>query len=222
MDRFEGLTPEEQTDFRSQLTDFVRLYSFLAQIITFADTGLEKLYLMGRLLRRYLPWKREELPKEIQQKIDMETYRIRETSKGKIALPKGSGEIEPLGAKGSHTPGPDEQEALSRILKELNDRFGTDFSTEDRVFIEQLEVKLAADESLRTSVRVNPAENARLAFDHKVSDHLQDMVDTNFQFYKRVTDDKDFSQYLLDRLFERFRATTMMPPPGANPPSPTG
>jgi len=30
------------------------------------------------------------------------------------------------------------------------------------------------------------------------------MVDTNFDFYKRVTDDREFSRFFLDWLFERF------------------
>lgn len=33
------------------------------------------------------------------------------------------------------------------------------------------------------------------------------MVDTNFKFYKRVTDDRDFSKFFLDGLFDRFRAS---------------
>jgi hypothetical protein len=31
------------------------------------------------------------------------------------------------------------------------------------------------------------------------------MVDTNFKFYKRLTDDKDFGKFFVDWLFERFR-----------------
>ena len=100
---------------------------------------------------------------------------------------------------------PEEMEALSRIIRELNERFGTDFTEEDKVFIRQLEERLAEDPALVASVRVNPPENARLAFDHVVTDRLQDMMDTNFKFYKRVTDDREFSRFFLDWLFERFR-----------------
>jgi hypothetical protein len=56
-----------------------------------------------------------------------------------------------------------------------------------------------------TSVRVNTPENARLTFDHVVTDRLQEMVDSNFKFYKRVTDDREFARFFVDRLFERFR-----------------
>jgi type I restriction enzyme R subunit len=39
-----------------------------------------------------------------------------------------------------------------------------------------------------------------------VTDHLQDMVDTNFQFYKRVTDDQAFARFFLDWLFDLVQA----------------
>ena len=51
----------------------------------------------------------------------------------------------------------------------------------------------------------NVPENARLTFDYVVNDRLQEMVNTNFEFYKRVTDDPEFGKFFLDWLFERFR-----------------
>jgi type I restriction enzyme R subunit len=68
-----------------------------------------------------------------------------------------------------------------------------------------LERKLAGDRALAASVRVNTPENARLTFDHVVTDRLQEMVDTNFKFYKRVTNDREFARFFVDWLFERFR-----------------
>ena len=69
--RFDGLSEDEHVDFRGQLTDYVRLYAFLAQVLTFADVDLEKLYVFARHLRRLIPAEREELPREVQQNIDM-------------------------------------------------------------------------------------------------------------------------------------------------------
>ncbi len=205
MERFRRLTEQEQSDLRGQLNDYVRLYAFLSQILTFADADLEKLYMFARLLRRYLPAGREELPREIQQNIDMESYRIRESFRGRLPLERGGGEVHPIAGKGGHAAIPPEEELLSQILRELNERFGTDFTQEDRVFIQQLEQKLAGDPALAASVRVNTPENARLTFDHVVTDRLQEMVDTNFKFYKRVTDDREFARFFVDWLFERFR-----------------
>jgi len=198
------LSKEDRGDFRRKLRDYSRLYAFLSQILTFADTDLEKLHVFARLLRRYLPVEREALPREIQQNIDMESYRLQRQWKGKIGLERGNGEVKPKDGDG---PGrdPDEMEALSQIIRELNERFGTDFSTEDKVFIQGLEQKLSGDPALVAAVRANLPENARLAFDHVATDRLQDMVDTNFKFYKRITDDRDFGKFFFDWLFDRFR-----------------
>lgn len=202
--RFEETSPEEQADFRGTLNDYIRLYAFLSQVVTFADADLEKLYLFARLLHRRIPPRPDDLPKEVTSNIDLDSYRIQKTSTGKIELDRGTGELEPMTA-GSHGLIQGEEEPLSAIIRELNDRFGTDFTEEDKVFIEKLEGRLGQDDSLRTAVRINPPENARLTFELKARERIQDLIDTDFDFYKRVTDDPGFRKYFLDVLFERFR-----------------
>jgi len=215
-DRFVGLQKEEQKEFRGKLTDYVRLYAFLSQILSFADPDLEKLYVFARLLQRYLPPDPINLPREIQQKIDMESYRMRQTWKGKIKLERGNGQLEPIGSKSDYGLIVELIEPLSQIIRELNERFGTDFTEEDRVFIQSLEERLVADPALVASIRANTPENARLTFDYVVTDRLQDMVDTNFKFYKRITDDREFSRYFLDWLFDRLRKSIEAETPEGN------
>ena len=117
----------------------MRLYAFLSQIITFTDADLEKLYVFGRLLLRKLPVKRDELPVEIQQNIDMDSYRIKQTASGKIKLDRGIGELEPQKGGNDVPDRPRRDRALSQIIQELNERFGTDFTDDDKVFIQHLE-----------------------------------------------------------------------------------
>ena len=204
VDRYEEASNEEKADFKGHLTDYVRLYAFLSQIITFVDTDLEKLYVCGRLLLRKLPASLERLPLEIQQNIDIESYRINQTSKGSITLTRGTKEIEPIGPKEIYSLGQAELEPLSQIIQELNEHFGTDFTEEDKLCIREIEQRLSNNTALEASVRVNPPENARLTFDHVVNDLLQDMIDGHFKFYKHVNDDPEFAKTFLDLLFERY------------------
>lgn len=208
MERYGAAPLEEQLDFRGNLVDFVRLYAFLSQVMPFADPELEKLYTFARLLLRKLPANREELPLEIRQQIDLDSYRVQRTGSGSISLKRGNGNLDPMAAKDdAHVLLPDEVEMLSAIIQELNEHFGTDFSEEDRVFIEQLEACLAENTALNASARVNPPENARLTFNHVVSDTLQEMIDSNFKFYKQITDDAEFAGFLIDWLFQRYLKT---------------
>jgi type I restriction enzyme R subunit len=204
--RYNEALEQEKADFKGHLTDYVRLYAFLSQVITFIDTDLEKLYVFSRLLLRRLPALFARLPVEIQQNIDIESYRIKQTSKGPITLPRGAKEIEPIGPKEIYTLGYEELEPLSQIIQELNEHFGTDFTEDDKLCIREIEQRLADNTALKASVRINPPENARLTFDHVVNDLLQGMIDGHFKFYKHVNDDPEIAKTFLDWLFERYLA----------------
>ena len=100
--------------------------------------------------------------------------------------------------------GTEPQSEILAKIQELNERFGTSFTEEDRVFIQQLEERLFGDAGLEASVKVNPPDNARLTFDHIVNDKLQEMMDSNFKFYKQITDDREFAKFFFNWLFERY------------------
>lgn len=204
VERFQALSPEEQHDFRGQLTDYVRLYAFLAQVLTFADADLEKLYVFARHLRRLLPADPAELPREVQQNIDMESYRIQQTASGRIALERRPGVLEPVSTKQGHGVTPDELETLSRIIAELNERFGLNLGPEHRVTLGQMMEKLDDDAALDAAARVNTRENVRLTFDQKVEHVIQEIVDSNFDLYKRITDDRAFGEAIKNFLFDQY------------------
>ena len=204
VERFQELHEDERQNFRSKLTDYVRLYAFLAQILTFADTDLEKLYVFARYLRRLLPADQEELPHEVQQNIDMESYRVQETGSGKIGLERKVGTLDPIGTKDAHGHVPEEIETLSRIIAELNERFGIELGPEHRVTLGQMLERLARDAALDAAARVNTRENVRLTFDHKVEQVIQEIVDSNFDLYKRITDDHAFGAEIKNLLFDQY------------------
>jgi type I restriction enzyme, R subunit len=95
-----------------------------------------------------------------------------------------------MSTKGAYGTAPEEMEALSRIIAELNDRFGLDLGPEHRVTLGQMMDRLDADAGLDASARANTRENVRLTFDQKVEHVIQDIVDSNFDLYKRITDDR--------------------------------
>ncbi|MCC6766596.1 MAG: putative DNA binding domain-containing protein [Deltaproteobacteria bacterium] len=204
VDRFQTLSKDEQADFRGQLTDYVRLYAFLAQVMPFTDASLEKLYVFSRHLRRLLPADREALPREVQQNIDMESYRIQQTGSGKIALERKPGVLDPASTKGTHGVSLEELETLSRIIAELNDRFGLNLGPEHRMTLGQMMEKLDDDVALDAAARVNTRENVRLTFDQKVEHVIQEIVDSNFELYKRITDDRAFGEAVKNFLFDQY------------------
>jgi type I restriction enzyme R subunit len=168
------------------------------------DIDLEKLHVFARSLRRLLPAEREALPREVQQAIDMVSYRLQETASGRIVLDRRPGVLDPQGSRGVAPDPVEEQETLSRIIAELNDRFGLDLGPEHRVTLNQMMDRLDSDPALDAAARVNTRENVRRTFDQKVEQVIQEIVDTNFDLYKRITDDRVFGDVLKDELFEAY------------------
>jgi type I restriction enzyme, R subunit len=204
VDRYREALEEQQFDFRQKLGDFIRLYAFISQLLPIPDGELEKFYQFARHLIRKLPVSQLRLPLDVQQNIELESYRIQQTHSGKIKLERGVHEVSPITAAGTGSPSAEQLEALSHIIQEINQRFGTDFSEDERVFIERLEIKLDESKPLQASTRVNSPENIRLTFNNITSDLMQEMIETNFNFYKQFNDDQDFSGLLMGFLFNRY------------------
>ena len=64
--------------------------------------------------------------------------------------------------------------------------------------------KLDDDAALDAAARVNTRENVRLTFDQKVEHVIQEIVDSNFDLYKRITDDRAFGEVIKNFLFDQY------------------
>ena len=199
-------TIEDREEFRAQVLNFVRLYAFLSHILTFKDVELEKLYQFLRLLYRLLKPPKRELPKEITEQINLEYDKLQRTSSGEIRLISQDGELKPISELG--TGQQDQVAPLSEIVGYINDRYGTAFTTEDKVrhFAGDMERRLVEKNALREALnpKVNPSlETRRLAFDTFFDDTLEDMIETNFELYKKVNSDPALAELLRAVLFKK-------------------
>lgn len=198
---FNGKTKEEQIEFRDQLKNYVHLYAFLSQIVTFKDIELEKLYAFARLLNRKLPVVKGRLPAEITENINMDSYRIQQIFSGTIQLEKGTGEVKPIEGMGTRQA-EDIKEFLSRIIQEVNERFGTDFTEGDKVFFAELQTRLQENQTLIESAKNNTKAALKLVYEHIFNDKLQEMIDSNFDIYKRITENEEFGKFIKEKMFE--------------------
>ncbi len=205
LDRYQQRTEPEQRDFKGWLRDYLRLYAFLAQVLPFIDTDLEKLYVFSSRLLPKLTGHLDELPLAVQRQIDIDSYRVQQTSSGKIKLPREGDELEPRGSKGSNQPGAEGIEPLSSIIQQLNERFGANWNGDAVASIERVEEKMGDSPALEATFRANPPEKARLSFDQVFDEMIQEIVETNIKLYKQLNRDPEMAQALRDLLFERYR-----------------
>ena len=199
------LSNDDKKLFKEYLQKFCALYAFIGQIAKFVDEDLEKLYHFARFLQKLLPIERDKLPVEILQAIDLTTIRVQLTSTDDQKFTPGSGEL-PIEKPSVPQIQVDEKEVLSKIIEELNEKFGTEWEDSDHLpVISQLESSLSQNLALKNSMEVNTLENARLTFNDVLDDIFQSLIDTNFKFYKQLNDNQDLLENFRDILFSRYR-----------------
>lgn len=193
---------EEQIDFRDKITDYIKKYAFISQIITFTDTSLEAMYIFLRFYKKKLPLTRNPLPLELLELVNLETLKIPKTGETSIKLVNKEGEMTPMSGSGRGKD-EDDTEILSKILNEVNDRFGTTFSEEDRVLLNNLSKRLMDNEALVGAIHNNSSEDAiRVKFDEIFTKELISMFNSNFTTYQKIDKNADLKDYVSKKMFD--------------------
>ncbi|MEY3682542.1 MAG: hypothetical protein RLZZ289_1072, partial [Bacteroidota bacterium] len=143
-----NLNEEEQLSLKAYMRSFVRLYRFLAQIITFTDVQLEKYYVFLTDLQKKLPLVKSDLPFEVLEEIDLDSYRIQHQFTQSLQLESSNTPMEGMTAGGGVIKDPDELEWLTKIIKVLNETYGLELGEEDKVEFERMRQNIYANEEL--------------------------------------------------------------------------
>ncbi len=191
-DRYKSLNKEKKKLFKDKLSAFVRLYSFVSQILPFTDSELEILYSFGRyLLPNLFDEKENEIIKP-EDEISLQYYRLDQVMSGSIALDEG----ESYGVKSPTNVGTgkaeDEKKPLSEIIEILNERFGTNFTEEDRLFFEQIKEKAVNNEAIIRTAVANPFDKFELGIKKIIESLMIQRMADNDEIVTKYMDDKEF------------------------------
>jgi type I restriction enzyme R subunit len=209
VERFKALPEAVQDDFKSKCVCFRNLYSFLAQIIPYQDSDLEKLYIYLRFFLKKLPRRKIDDVLPIEDDVKLAYYRLQKISEGQIDLtPK---DAEPLKAPGDVGTGkPDEDVPLSELIDLLNERFGTEFTPADQLFFDQISKEAMQDETLQQAARVNTMDDFKYLFDKAFEGLVIDRMEGNAEIFNKLMGDSDFrtlvSDNLLHQVYSAFKA----------------
>lgn len=200
VDRFKGLADDAaRIDFKDKLNGFVKVYSFLAQIMPYADPQLEMLYSFGKLLLPKLHIDSKPTV-DIQDDVSLQYYRLQRIGTSTIDL--ATGEIVEVRSPTAVGTGrmPDEKAPLSDIIQVLNDRFGTNFSEEDRYFFEQIRERMSKDQEVINTALANPLDKFQLGIKKAMEEAMIQRMGENDKIVTRYLEDASFQNVALTAL----------------------
>ena len=207
--RFSELDESIQEEFRGILVDFRNLYSFLSQVIPFTDSSLEKLYSYIRYLLKKLPRRDSGPSYHFDDDVTLQYYRLQRISESSIFLESGKdGEVSGPTSVGTGTSRDDTIE-LSQLIDILNERFGTNFTLADQLFLDSIREDAVADSNLREAAMANPMENFGYIFLKKLEDLFIDRMEQNEDITAKFMNEKQFKEivgkHLLKEVYERIK-----------------
>ncbi|HHE07851.1 MAG TPA: type I restriction endonuclease subunit R [Chlorobaculum parvum] len=194
VDRFKAMDDDERrSEFRDKLSSYVKVYSFLSQIMPYVDPELELLYSFGRFLLPHLPLERDSSVVKLGDEVGLQYYRLQRVFAGAIELREDEGDY---GVKSPTDAGTgkskDEKAPLSEIIEVLNNRFGTNFTDEDRLFFEQIKERAANSPEVVRLRQANPFDKFQLGLRRMLEELMIQRMSENDKIVTRYMDDKSF------------------------------
>lgn len=207
--RFNNLDQPTQEEFRKVLVSFRNLYAFLAQIIPFQDSDLEKLYSYIRFLLKKLPRRDSGPSYHFDDEITLKYYRLQKISEGSIKLETGQGnEVSGPTAVGTGSS-TDETIELSQLIDLLNEQFGTEFTQADQLFLDSIKEDAIADSALREAAMANSMENFGYIFLKALEGLFIDRMEQNEDITAKFMNEKQFKDVvgksLLEKVYKQIR-----------------
>jgi type I restriction enzyme R subunit len=193
VDRFKAITDEtKRSEFREKLSGYVQVYAFLSQIVPYADPELEMLYSYGKFLLPHLPLDRDNTVLKLGDEVGLQYYRLERVYSGAIELKEGE-------AEGVRSPtdvgtgkAKEEKIPLSEIIKVLNERFGTNFTDEDRLFFEQIKERAVKHRQVIQTALANPLDKFQLGVRKLIEGFMIQRMSENDKIVTRYMDDQEF------------------------------
>ncbi|HET8737233.1 MAG TPA: type I restriction endonuclease [Pricia sp.] len=203
----DALTAETtQENFKNTLQSFTRVYSFLTQIMPFVDVDLEKLFTYGRFLLIKLPRKNQNDRFQLGDEVSLEYYRLQKVAEQNILM-ESAGEygLDSITESGIRVT-KEEKEALSEIVNVLNKKFGTEFTEADKLFFDQIEEELVADDGLMEQAQSNTLENFKFGFEDAFMDKLIARMEQNQDIFSKMMDDREFGAVVRNYMIRKVYA----------------
>lgn len=210
VDRFDELDEESRFAVRSKIKNFIRFYSYMAQIARTFDRSLMKSYIFADYLYRVLP-KNPREKVDLEKKVRLVNNTIKANAMQSINLGGDKPEIKGENPGASRKP-EDTRDLLDNIIDKVNIMFRGEFSEADRVMVEgifDLIQKQATKKMAKQAVGNDENQFVDSIFPDIFGKAAQQCYTTQTDSYRKLFENQEFYQTLMKQMghaiYERYR-----------------
>ena len=198
-ERYDVLKDKEKDSFKSLLHSFNRVYSFIVQVCRMFDKDMQKQFIYTKYLAKVLPKNNSEKI-NLNDALLLEYYKLQKTAEGSIKLENKEGSVGPIVDGGSS--GKDKElDALSEIIKRFNNKFGTNFTEQDKV-LAQLKADMMQNEQMANSAKIGDKTAFKTLYEKHFNDIAINRYEQNDMFFKSLFDDAEKLKFIKRMLLE--------------------
>jgi type I restriction-modification system DNA methylase subunit len=161
----------------------------------------------SKVLKDYTAIKNK--PENVVRSLLLQYYRLERVFSGAITLREGEAQYVKSPTDVGTGKAKDEKLPLSEIIQVLNERFGTQFTEEDRLFFQQIKEKACKDQQVIKTALANPLDKFELGIRKLIEEFMIERMGENDKIVTRYMSDNDFQgsafPILAKEIFETIR-----------------
>ena len=194
----------QRDDFKSKIQAFCRMYTYIAQLMTFNEETWEKLFIFLKYLNKFLPKGSSERI-NLTDDVDLSSLRIQLIGESNLSLADEIVAMEPVSAYGSGANNEEELELLSMIIQRVNEVYGIDLKEEDLVDLQNIQKRINTNVELEKVMKGNNSEeDKKKEFKSKLETEVSGFYGDKIDFFKKVMRPEVFPM-IIDAMYTEFR-----------------
>ena len=161
------------------------------------------LYSYGRFLLPHLPLDRDAAIVQVGDEVALQYYRLERVFSSAIEVKEGEARYVKSPTEVGTGAAKDEPAPLSEIIEVLNERFGTQFAEEDRLFFQQIKEKACNSELIVRTALANPLDKFELGTRKLIEDlMIERMAENDLMIERMAENDQIVTRYMADMEFQ--------------------
>ncbi|MGN1392209.1 MAG: hypothetical protein ACI4WQ_09505, partial [Sharpea porci] len=197
---YEKFNDDKRFRFKKTVRNFCKWYGYITTITRMFDRELEEEYIFCQYLDKLLPGIHDPDMVDIEDKLKLEYFKLKDTYDGEIKLEESSKDSELKNPKDVDvSPRIDNIKELNEILDEINSRFNGNFNESDKVMTTALFINIMLEKELKEYAQNNDRQvYVRAIFPEFFEKIAMDCYSNQDGSFKKLYENKDFYNVIMN------------------------